>query len=216
MSKTQISLNSYSPTEEKLNIVSHGAGFLLSIVALVVLILQAVELDTVWHWTGYLIYGFSQIMVFGASTLYHSATNPQKRQRFKILDHAAIYVSIAGTYTPLTLIVIRQDWGWPLFIAVWMMAFAGVVLKIFYTGRYKTLSTISYVTMGWVMIFAIKPLLEHLALAGLLWIAAGGLFYMIGAVLYQISRIRYNHAIFHFFVLAAAICFFLTVWKYAV
>jgi hemolysin III len=216
MAKTHISLNSYSPTEEKLNIASHGAGFLLSIVALVVLIFQAAELDTIWHWTGYLIYGCSQIMVFGASTLYHSSTKPQKRQRFKILDHAAIYISIAGTYTPLTLIVIREDWGWPLFIAVWIMAFAGVVLKIFYTGRYKTLSTISYVAMGWVMIFAIKPLIEHLALAGLLWIAAGGLFYMTGAVLYQIQKIPFNHAIFHLFVLAAAFCFFIAVYKYAV
>lgn len=216
MPETQISLNSYSPTEEKLNIASHGAGFLLSIIALVVLIFQAAEQNTVWHWAGYLIYGLSQIMVFGASTLYHSAKNSRKRQRFKVLDHAAIYISIAGTYTPLTLIVIREDWGWPLFIIVWTMAVAGVVLKIFYTGRYKTLSTISYVAMGWVMIFAIKPLIEHFALAGLLWIAAGGLFYMIGAVLYQIQKIPYNHAIFHFFVLAAAICFFIAVFKYAV
>jgi hemolysin III len=216
MQKTETLLNSYSPTEEKFNIVSHGAGFFLSIIALVILIFQAAELDTIWHWAGYLIYGLSQIMVFGASTLYHSATKPQKRQRFKILDHASIYISIAGTYTPLTLIVIREDWGWPLFIVVWIMALAGVVLKIFYTGRYKTLSTISYVAMGWVMIFAIKPLLEHLALAGLLWIAAGGMFYMIGAVLYQFSKIRYNHAIFHFFVLAAAFCFFIAVLNYAV
>ncbi len=216
MSRIQVSLNSYSPAEEKLNIVSHSAGFLLSIIALVVLIFQASEQNTIWHWAGYLIYGISQIMVFGASTLYHSAKNPTNRQRFKILDHAAIYISIAGTYTPLTLIVIREDWGWPLFFIVWTMAVAGVVLKIFYTGRFKTLSTISYVAMGWVMVIAIKPLIEHFALAGLLWIAAGGLFYMIGAVLYQIEKIPYNHAIFHFSVLAAATCHFFAIWKYAV
>jgi len=216
MPKLALTLNTYSPREEKLNVASHGAGFVLSLAALFFLVKQSVELQSFWHWMGYLIYGFSQVTVFGASTLYHSAQNPRKRYRLKIFDHAAIYISIAGTYTPFTLIVIREDWGWPLFIAVWMMALAGVILKIFYAGRYKVLSTIGYVLMGWVMVIAIKPLLEHLALAGLLWIAAGGLLYTVGAVLYQIGKIPFNHAIFHFFVLAAAVCHFIAVFFYAV
>jgi hemolysin III len=216
MSKSPITLNAYTPSEEKLNIASHGLGFLLSLAALAVLFRKSVELQSFWHWMGYMIYGFSQIVVFGASTLYHSATNPRRRYQLKILDHAAIYISIAGTYTPFTLIVIRNDWGWPVFITVWIMALAGMTLKIFYAGRYKVLSTIGYVAMGWLMVIVIRPLMEHLALAGLLWIAAGGILYTLGAVLYQIGKIPYNHAIFHFFVLGAAICHFIAVFEYAV
>lgn len=215
MPETHSILNTYSPSEERLNILSHAAGFILSLVAVVFLIFQAVEFSSFWHWAAYLIYGFSQMLVFGASASYHSAKAPELRRRLKILDHASIYISIAGTYTPFTLIVIREDWGWPLFIAVWIMALAGVGMKIFFTGRYKTVSTISYVAMGWVLVIAIKPLMENLALEGLLWIAAGGLFYTTGAVLYQVRKIPYNHAIFHFFVLIAAVCHFWAVYKYA-
>lgn len=206
----------YSPLEERINIWSHAAGLALSFVGLFFLIRSAAQHNTVWHWAGYLIYGLSQVAVFCASTFYHAAKNEQKRRKLNILDHAAIYISIAGTYTPYTLIVIRGAWGWPVFSAVWTMAITGIILKIFFTGRFNLLSTISYVAMGWLMLVAIKPLVENLPLPGLLWIAVGGLLYTIGAAVYQIKRIPYNHAIFHFFVLAAAFCQFVSVYLYAV
>lgn len=206
----------YSYREEQLNVWSHALGFGLSILGLFFLIKSAINHDTLWHWIGYITYGLSQVTVFGASTMYHSAREDEKRRRLNILDHASIYISIAGTYTPFMLIVIRGPWGWSILGTVWSMAIAGIILKLFFTGRYNLWSTISYVIMGWVLIIAIKPLIEHLQLAGLLWIAAGGLLYTLGAILYQIKKIPYNHAIFHFFVLTAAICNYIAVYKYAV
>jgi hemolysin III len=206
----------YAPEEERLNIWTHATGFILSFVALFFLIQSATQYGTVWHWAGYLTYGLSQLLVFGTSTLYHSAKEDKNRRKLNVLDHAAIYISIAGSYTPFTLIVIRDTWGWPVFGVVWGIALTGIVIKIFFTGRFKLLSTLSYLVMGWVMIVAIKPLIHNLPLAGLLWIAGGGLLYTLGAILYQMKRIPFNHAVFHFFVLAAAVCHFIAVYVYAI
>ncbi len=206
----------YSLIEERLNVWSHGVGIILSIAATVALLRSALLYGTAWHLVAYSIYGVSQIAIFTASTLYHNAKTPAWRYRLNIIDHAAIYLSIAGTYTPFTLISIRGPWGWSVFITVWLVALGGILLKLYFTGRFKLLSTIGYVAMGWIIVIAIKPLISNLPFEGLMWLAAGGVFYTLGAVLYQIKTIPYNHAIFHFFVLAAAICHFISIFAYTI
>lgn len=206
----------YSPAEERLNVWSHGLGIILSIAATVALLRNALLFGTIWHLVAYSIYGASQIAIFTASTLYHNAKTPAWRYRLNVFDHAAIYLSIAGTYTPFTLISIRGPWGWSVFITVWLVALAGIILKLYFTGRFKLLSTIGYVAMGWIIVIAIKPLINNVPVEGLIWLAAGGVLYMIGAALYQIKTIPYNHAIFHFFVLAAAVCHFISIFAYTI
>lgn len=203
----------YSPAEERLNVWSHAVGILLALIALVALLHKAWEQGSMWDWIAYPVYGISVLAIFTASTLYHNAKAPQLRRRLKIFDHAAIYLGNAGTYTPFCLLTIRGPWGWGVLVAVWSIALAGIILKLFFTGRFKLASTIGYVAMGWIIVFALKPLMEHLPLPNLLWLAAGGALYSIGAVLYQIKRIPFNHALFHFFVLAAAICHFIAVYR---
>lgn len=206
----------YSPVEEMLNVRSHALGILLSIIGLIFLIINATRNGTSLHLMAYVIYGISQMAIFTASTLYHSAKQPTRRHRLNIFDHAAIYISIAGTYTPFTLLVMEGVWGWAVFITVWSIALAGIILKFFFTGRFKLASTIGYVAMGWIIVIAIKPLVTNLSMQGLLWLAAGGFLYTSGAVLYQIKRIPYNHAIFHFFVLGAFVCHWIAIYFYTI
>jgi hemolysin III len=210
LKNTQI--NKYPPSEERLNIRSHAAGLLLSIPALILLMNKAIDQQQSLYIFAYLIYGLGQMTVFAASTFYHASRNENARRRLKIFDHSAIYLSIAGTYTPVTLLVLQGIWGWTVFAVVWILALMGIVLKLFFTGRFRTISTIGYVGMGLVIIIAIQPLIESMSLWGLIWLAAGGVFYIAGAVLYRLEKLSYNHATFHFFVLIAAICHFLKVY----
>lgn len=204
----------YKRTEELINIWSHFAGILLSLVGTVILLIKGIHLQSALHIASYALYGTSMLVLFSASTLYHSATGPERRKKLNIFDHAAIYFLIAGTYTPFTLLGLQGAWGWTIFGVAWGIALAGIILKLFFTGRYNLLSTISYVAMGWIIVFAIKPLIERFSFEGLMWLAAGGLFYTLGAVLYMFKKIPYNHAIFHFFVLAGAIAHYLGVLFY--
>lgn len=207
-------INSYSPLEEKLNVVSHAIGLLLSAIGLALLILRAWNSDDGLHLISFVIFGASMVLLYAASTFYHNCKQPPLRYKLKILDHASIYVLIAGTYTPFTLITLKGNGGWILFAIVWSLAFLGIILKLFFTGRFKIVSTAMYVLMGWVMIFAINPMMENLPLNGLYWVLAGGISYTLGAVLYSISRIRFNHAIFHLFVLIGTFCHFVSVYRY--
>ena len=207
-------VHDYSPIEEKVNIISHAFGFILSIVALVLLVKHAYLHGNAWHMISFSIYGVSLIVLYAASTLYHNAKKQKLRKRLKIFDHAAIYVLIAGTYTPFTLITLAGKTGWIIFSVAWGIALAGIILKLFFTGKYKLVSTLMYVFMGWIIVFAIKPLMNNLPYDGLLWIAAGGFFYTLGAVLYSIKKIKFNHAIFHVFVLAGSYCHFMAVFFY--
>ncbi len=208
-------INSYTSLEEKLNIWSHAAGVLLSLLGLILLIVKAAHQSaSTLHWVAYLIYGVSQVAVFTASTLYHSSRDEKLRRRLNVFDHSAIYISIAGSYTPFSLLFIQGTWGWSIFGSAWLIAIAGIVLKLFYTGRFRLLSTISYVVMGWIIVVAIDPLIKSVPFSQLMWILAGGVFYTLGAALYQIKRIPYNHAIFHFFVLAGAIAIFIAIYTY--
>ena len=204
----------YSPTEEKINIISHAIGLILSIVASVLLITYANLHGTVRHVVSFSIFGASLIILYAASTFYHSTIKPELRNRLRIIDHASIYVLIAGSYTPFTLVTLNGPIGWVFFGTSWGLALTGIILKLFFTGKYKLISTLMYVFMGWIIIFAIKPLIDNLSLEGLLWLFAGGMAYTIGAILYSIKKIRFNHAIFHLFVLIGSISHFVSVFFY--
>ena len=204
----------YSPIEEKINIISHAIGFILSIVALVLLVRHAYLHGNVWHIVSFSIFGASLIILYAVSTFYHSAKKSELRNRLKIMDHASIYVLIAGTYTPFTLVTLKGTIGWVLFGISWGLALTGISLKLFFTGKYDLISTIMYVLMGWVIVFAIKPLINNLPLEGLLWLFAGGISYTIGAIIYSIKKIKFNHTIFHMFVLFGSFCHFMSVFFY--
>lgn len=204
----------YSPLEERINVVSHAIGFALSITAFVLLVMRAIHLDSALHLISFSIFGTGLVVLFGASTLYHGATDPLIRGRLRVLDHAAIYVLIAGTYTPFTMVTLKDSIGWILFAVSWGMALTGIVLKLFFTGRYRKTSTAMYVAMGWLIVFAINPLIANLPTAGISWLIAGGLAYTLGAVIYSISLVPMNHAIFHLFVLTGAACHFVAVYFY--
>jgi len=204
----------YPPGEEKININSHAIGFILSIVALILLVMHANLHGDVWHIVSFSIFGASLIILYAASTFYHIAKKSELRNRLKIFDHASIYVLIAGTYTPFTLVTLKGTIGWVIFGISWGLALTGIILKLFFTGKYNLMSTIMYVLMGWVIVFAIKPLINNLPLEGLLWLFAGGISYTIGAILYGIKKIKFNHAIFHMFVLMGSFCHFMSVYFY--
>ena len=204
----------YEKKEEKLNVISHGIGLILSIAALVLLVVYASIYGSGWHIVSFSIYGASLIVLYSASTLYHYVQSPKLRHRLNVFDHAAIYILIAGTYTPFALVVLQGWVGWTIFGVSWGLAISGVILKLFYTGKYDKISTVAYVLMGWLIIFAIKPLVTNLSFEGLMWLLSGGLFYTFGALLYSIKRIRYNHAIFHIFVLLGSFSHFIAVFFY--
>ena len=204
----------YSALEEKTNIISHAIGLVLSIVALLLMLIRASESGDTLHIVSAAIFGASLMALYAASTLYHSAKDPKVRSRLRINDHATIYILIAGTYTPFTLITLNGWVGWTIFGVSWGMAIAGVVLKLFFTGKYNVLSTLMYVFMGWIIIFAVKPLINSLSPEGLFWLVAGGLAYTTGAVIYSIKKIKFNHAIFHLFVLLGSVCHFISVYFY--
>ncbi len=204
----------YPPLEEKFNIITHGLGFLLGIAALVLLIVRAAQLGDAWHIVSFTIYGSSMIVLYAASTSYHSAKKPRLRYYLNIVDHSSIYLLIAGTYTPFALVTLNGTIGWVIFGVVWGLAVAGIVMKLFFIGKYKILSTIMYVLMGWIILFAIKPLINNLPLPGLYWLLAGGIAYTIGAVLYSFNRLKFNHAVFHVFVLLGSLCHFITIYLY--
>ena len=204
----------YSPTEEKLNIWSHAFGIFLSIIALVLLIIKAVQQDNIWMMISFPIFGVSLILLYLASTLYHASKEPQKRFKLKVFDHAAIYVLIAGSYTPFTLVSLNGETGWLIFSMVWVMAFTGIILKLFFTGKFKIISTAMYVLMGWLIVFYFQDLTAHLHEKGVFYLILGGVLYTIGAILYSIKKIKFNHAIFHFFVLAGSFCHFLSIYLY--
>lgn len=204
----------YSPTEEKINITSHAFGFILSIVALVLLVTRASLHGNAWHIVSSSIFGTSLLFLFASSTFYHSTKKPGLRKSMRIVDHASIFVLIAGTYTPFTLVTLHGPLGWVLFGTSWSLALTGIVLKLFFTGKYKTISTLMYIFIGWLIVFAIKPLSSHLPLYGILWLFAGGIAYTIGALLYGIKKIKLNHATFHLFVLLGSFCHVVSVFFY--
>ncbi len=206
----------YAPGEERFNILSHGLGFILSTLALILLVIRGLQYQDFWSLFSFSIFGMSMMILYAASTLYHSAKGENRRRLLKIFDHAAIYLLIAGTYTPFSLITLPPPIGRLIFIIVWVFALVGIVLKLFFTGKYDLLSTLLYVFMGWIIIFAIKPLMANLPPEGLVWLVAGGVSYTVGAVFYSLHKLSYNHGIFHVFVLIGSFCHFMTVYGFVI
>ncbi|UII26241.1 hemolysin III family protein [Fulvivirga maritima] len=210
----KIILTYYRRKEEYLNVITHFVGFLLSVAALALLVTYSALEGTVWHIVSFSIYGSSMAVLYLASTLYHAAKKKKTRRKLNILDHAAIYLLIAGTYTPFCLIALRGPLGWTFLGITWGIALIGIVLKFFFTGRFNKVSTISYVLLGWIAVFATKPLIENMPTAGLIYLLLGGVCYTIGAIFYSIHKIPYNHAIFHFWVLGGSVMHFIAVFFY--
>ena len=197
--------------EELLNALTHGLGATAALAGGALLVTLAALHGDGWQLAGAIVFGTCLLLLYLASTLYHAIQHPVAKGRLKVFDHCAIYLLIAGTYTPFTLVGLRGPWGWGLFAAIWTLALAGVVFKLFFTGRFKRLSTIIYLAMGWLVMVAIKPLLGALDAWTLGWLLAGGLFYTLGTVFYHRPSLRYSHAIWHLFVLACSVSHFIAV-----
>ena len=204
--------SSYTREEEIANSLTHGAGFLLSIVGLAVLVTFAALRADAWAVTASAVFGASLVLLYASSTLYHAIQTAPLKQTWRVIDHVAIFYLIAGTYTPFMLVNLRGPWGWSLFGVVWALAIAGTVLKIFFTGRFRVLSTLIYLFMGWIVIVAVKPLVATLPRAGLILLFAGGIAYSLGTVFYLWKRLPYHHAVWHLFVLTGSICHFFAVF----
>jgi hemolysin III len=206
--------HTFSKKEELANSITHGVGALLSISALVILIVYASLYGTVWHVVSFTIFGVTMFILYMSSTLLHSFPEGKAKDIFEIFDHSSIYFFIAGTYTPFLLVVIKGTLGWSLFGIVWGLAIAGTVFKCFFVKKYLFSSTALYVVMGWLIVFAWKPLVNNLSLEGMTYLAIGGALYTIGAIFYVWRGFKYHHAVWHLFVLAASVAHFYCVLFY--
>ena len=200
-----------SPREEFANALTHGVGALAALVGGIALVALAAMHGDRWRLAAAIVFATSLLLLYLASTLYHCARQPGAKARLKVFDHCAIYLLIAGTYTPFILIALRGDVGWWLFGAIWTLAGLGVLFKLRYTGRFKLLSTLLYVAMGWLALVAIKPLLVALDDWSFGWLVAGGVAYTLGTVFYHRPALRYSHAVWHLFVIAGSLCHYLAV-----
>lgn len=206
----------YSLHEEIAHGVTHGIGALLAIAGLAVLTAQAALHGDVWHVVSVSIFGAALVLMYAASTLFHSIPQVKAKHVFRVLDHCLIYVLIAGTYTPFTLVTLRGPVGWSLFGAVWGLAVLGIGFKIFTTGRFEKLSLAVYLIMGWCVLLAVKPLMAALPEGGLWLLFAGGLSYSIGTIFYRWESLRYHHAIWHLFVLGGSALHYFAVLLYVI
>ena len=192
--------------EELANALTHGARAIASVVALSILVVLAARGGDPFEIVSVAIFGATLLILYLASTLYHAARTVTAKARLKVFDHCAIYLLIAGTYTPFTLGVLRGGWGWSLFGVVWGLAVAGVTFKLFFTGRFRLVSTIIYIGMGWLGLIAAGPLVREVTPLALLWLVAGGIAYTAGTPFYHANRFRYSHAVWHAFVLTGSVC----------
>ena len=206
----------YTLGEEIANSIIHGLGVGLSVAALTMLIVFAVQSGNPWALASAIVYGLSLVLEYTASTLYHSFPQPNVKHIFKILDHAGIYLLIAGTYTPFTLVTLRGSGGLWLFAVVWALAIAGISTEAFWTYRPRWLSAVVYLAMGWLVVIAIKPLVAHMPPAGVWLLVSGGLAYTVGTVFYVLKKVPYMHAVWHVFVLAGSILHFLAALVYVI
>jgi hemolysin III len=204
----------YTVGEEIANSITHGIGVAVSIVALTLLVAWASLYGDGWALAGAIVFGISLILLYTGSTLYHAIPFPKARRIFKVLDHSAIYLLIAGTYTPFTIVTLREAGGWWMFVIVWALAAIGIATEAFWTYRPRWVSAVVYLGMGWLVIFMIGPIRAALAPAGLWLLVAGGLCYTLGTVFYVFKRVPYFHMVWHLWVLAGSVCHFLAVLLY--
>lgn len=205
------SVERYTPGEEITNAILHGVGLGLALAALAVLVVMASLSGNAWHIVSFSIYGATLVLLYLSSTLYHSFYAGRAKRLFRVFDHSSIFLLIAGTYTPITLIALRGRLGWTVFGVVWGIAVLGIVGKAFWTHKFVFMSTLLYIAMGWLVVAVIKPVLENLNTVSLVFLGVGGLFYTLGTVFYLWRKLKYHHAVWHLFVLAGSICHFFTV-----
>lgn len=198
--------------EELANTITHGIGLALSIAGFVVLLVLAAVRGSPRHIVSCAIYGATLVCLYAASTLYHGIPSPRRKRVLRIFDHCAIYLLIAGTYTPFLLVNLRGGWGWSLLGIVWGFGLAGIFFKLWFADHFLIMSTSLYVVMGWVGVVAVKPILAHVPATALLWLVIGALMYMLGVVFYGWKRLPYNHVIWHLFVLAGSTCHYVAVF----
>lgn len=206
-------INLYTIGEEIANSITHGIGTGLSIVGLTVLVIFAALKDSSYHLVSFSIYGATLVALYLASTLYHSIQHPGAKRILRRIDHAAIYLLIAGTYTPFLLISLRSTWGWTLLVVIWGMAILGIAYKLLFLEYYERLSALGYVLMGWLCLIAGRQLLTNLPRDILVWIAIGGVIYTIGITVLVLRKLPYRHTIWHLFVLAGSLCHYFAVFK---
>ncbi|MBW2177720.1 MAG: hemolysin III family protein [Deltaproteobacteria bacterium] len=209
-------LNRYSANEEIANSITHGLGIILSIIALIILAVFAGIYGNTWHIISVSVYGATLILLYTASTLYHGIQNPRAKNIFRVLDHAAIYILIAGTYTPFTLISLRGSWGWSIFAVIWCLAFVGTVIEFGRIKRWRFVSLVLYIGMGWTILVAIKPLFTSLAMGGIILLILGGVAYTSGILFYRWENLKFHHAVWHLFVLAGSTFHFFAVLFYVI
>lgn len=204
-------IDAHHVREELVNALTHGVGATAALAGGAVLVALAALHGDGWQLTGAIVFGLCLLLLYVASTLYHAIQHPVAKARLKVFDHCAIYLLIAGTYTPFTLIGLRGTLGWVLFTSIWLLALSGVLFKLFFTGRFKLLSTLIYVAMGWLVILAIVPVFRALDAWTFGWLLAGGLCYTLGTVFYHRPSLPYSHAIWHLFVIAGSVCHYVAV-----
>lgn len=206
----------YTLGEEIAHSVTHGVGAILSIAGLIVLVALAALRGNAWHVTSCAVFGSALVLLYTISTLYHSVTHPRAKRILRVLDHSAIFLLIAGTYTPFTLVNMRGGWGWSLFVVVWGLALLGIVFKVTASNRFRLLSVLLYLLMGWLVLVALKPLVASVDPPGLVLLVAGGLTYTVGIGFYAWKGLPYSHAVWHLFVLAGSLLHYFAVLLYVI
>ncbi len=201
-----------TPTEELANAITHGTGLLLAVAALVILIIFANSKGDIWHLIGMTVFGTTLIILYLSSTIYHSFPEGKWKKTLRVVDHASIFLLIAGTYTPVTLTAMRGPWGWTIFGIVWGIALLGILLKILFINKLKYVSLILYIAMGWLIVIAVRPLIDSVERISLIYLIAGGLFYTLGTIFYAWKSLPYGHAIWHLFVMGGSISHFFAVF----
>ena len=201
----------YTIGEEIANSITHGLGVFLSIAGLIILLILAARQGSVWHIISFSIYGSSLIILYLASTLYHSIPQTSAKKVFKIIDHSAIFLLIAGTYTPFLLISIKGFLGWTLFAVIWGLAVTGIVFKSLFITKFRKASVAVYIFMGWLSVFAIKELYNSIPINGLILLGLGGLFYTVGVIFYVWRKLPYNHTVWHLFVMCGSACHYFSI-----
>ena len=213
---SQLAGSNYSFGEEIAHTITHGIGALLSIAGLAVLVAFASLNGDAWHVVSSSVFGASLVILYSASSLYHGIPHPRAKAVLRQLDHAAIYLLIAGTYTPFLLVSLRGTWGWSLFALIWSLAIAGIVLEFVDSQRFKKLSLGLYLGMGWIVLVAIKPMFDQVAIGGLILLLLGGLSYSLGVIFYIREQMAYHHAIWHLFVLTGSILHYFAILFYVI
>ncbi len=208
---TPRSVRPFTLGEEIFHSITHGIGSGLSIAGLTLLVVLAALYGDVYQIVGFSVFGISLVVLYLSSTLYHGLQHPKTKRIFKVFDHSSIYLLIAGSYTPFLLVALRGTAGWILLVVVWAIALFGITLKVLFIDRFQILSVITYLLMGWLCVFVFREMLINIPIAGIIWLAAGGVLYTVGVIFYAMQKIPYMHAIWHFFVMGGSICHYFAV-----